>query len=164
MLNTAIASQNLSRSETCRYFKQILNTSPMQYVIDYRIKQSLVLLHDPESSVTDVGYRVGFNSTSYFIDKFRDAMNMTIGHADLVSTSHLNLLPYLTFQPVYEKKPESFRLLPSPVYSSVPHRTFNTSSGYCFLYINKKCIYCILISCQKNIRSVYNKKESSEAT
>lgn len=68
---------NLSRSETCRYFKQILNTSPMQYVIDYRIKQSLVLLHDPESSVTDVGYRVGFNSTSYFIDKFRDAMNMT---------------------------------------------------------------------------------------
>ncbi|WP_237566348.1 AraC family transcriptional regulator [Paenibacillus sp. EZ-K15] len=68
---------NLSRSETCRYFKQILNTSPMQYVIEYRIKQSLVLLHDPESNVTDVGYRVGFNSTSYFIDKFRDSMNMT---------------------------------------------------------------------------------------
>lgn len=68
---------NLSRSETCRYFKQILNTSPMQYVIEYRIKLSLVLLHDPESNVTDVSYRVGFNSTSYFIEKFRHSMNMT---------------------------------------------------------------------------------------
>lgn len=68
---------NLSRSETCRYFKQMLNTSPMQYVIEYRIKQSLVLLRDPESNVTDVGYRVGFNSTSYFINKFRHSMNMT---------------------------------------------------------------------------------------
>ena len=31
----------LSRSETCRYFKQILRTTPMQYVMDYRIQKAL---------------------------------------------------------------------------------------------------------------------------
>ncbi|MEY2195341.1 helix-turn-helix domain-containing protein [Neobacillus sp. BF23-41] len=27
--------------------------------------------------MTEIAYQVGFNSTSYFIDKFRDSMNMT---------------------------------------------------------------------------------------
>lgn len=67
----------LSRSECCRYFKRILKTTPLNYVIDYRIQKSLILLQQPQSNITDVAYQVGFNSTSYFIDKFRKAMNMT---------------------------------------------------------------------------------------
>lgn len=67
----------LSRSECCRYFKRILKTTPLHYVMDYRIRTSLVLLQDADSNVTQVAYQVGFNSTSYFIDKFRKAMNMT---------------------------------------------------------------------------------------
>lgn len=67
----------LSRSECCRYFKRILKTTPLNYVIDYRIQQSLALLQQEESNVTEVAYQVGFNSTSYFIEKFRKSMNMT---------------------------------------------------------------------------------------
>lgn len=67
----------LSRSECCRYFNRILNTTPLSYVTDYRIQKSLVLLQEAESNVTEVAYRVGFNSTSYFIDKFRKSMKMT---------------------------------------------------------------------------------------
>ncbi|WP_243386167.1 AraC family transcriptional regulator [Bacillus kexueae] len=67
----------LSRSECCRYFKRILKTTPLNYVIDYRIQQSLALLQQEESNVTEVAYQVGFNSTSYFIEKFRKLMNMT---------------------------------------------------------------------------------------
>ncbi|SMF84674.1 AraC-type DNA-binding protein [Paenibacillus uliginis N3/975] len=67
----------LSRSETCRYFKRMIKTSPLSYVIEYRIQQSLDLLRRPESNVTEVAYQVGFNSTSYFIDKFSKSMNMT---------------------------------------------------------------------------------------
>lgn len=67
----------LSRSECCRYFKRILKTSPLSYVMEYRIQKSLVLLQDAESNVTEVAYQVGFNSTSYFIDKFRKSMDMT---------------------------------------------------------------------------------------
>lgn len=62
---------HLSRSECCRYFKRILNTTPLNYVMDYRIQKSLQLLQNPEANVTEVAYQVGFNSTSYFIEKFR---------------------------------------------------------------------------------------------
>lgn len=67
----------LSRSECCRYFKRILKKTPLNYVLDYRIQKSIILLQQPESNVTDVAYQVGFNSTSYFIDKFRKSMGMT---------------------------------------------------------------------------------------
>lgn len=67
----------LSRSECCRYFKRTLNTTPLSYVANMRIQKSLVLLQGEEWSITDIAYQVGFNSTSYFIDKFRKSMNMT---------------------------------------------------------------------------------------
>jgi len=67
----------LSRSECCRYFKRYLKCTPLNYVIDYRIQKSLHLLQQGDSNITEVAYKVGFNSTSYFIDKFRKAMNMT---------------------------------------------------------------------------------------
>ena len=77
LLDDIARAGQLSRSECCRYFKRILNTTPLNYVTDYRIQKSLILLQQPESNVTDVAYQVGFNSTSYFIDKFRKSMNLT---------------------------------------------------------------------------------------
>ncbi|MGN7413753.1 AraC family transcriptional regulator [Paenibacillus sp. SAF-068] len=67
----------LSRSETCRYFKQILRTTPMQYVLEYRIQRSIELLQLSEPSITEIAYEVGFNSTSYYINQFRKTMNST---------------------------------------------------------------------------------------
>ncbi|MFC9710006.1 AraC family transcriptional regulator [Paenibacillus sp. NPDC056933] len=67
----------LSRSETCRYFKQMLKTTPIQYVIDYRIQKSVELLQLQERSITEIAYEVGFNSTSYFINQFRKTMQIT---------------------------------------------------------------------------------------
>lgn len=77
MLNDIAGAGKLSRAECCRYFKRILKTSPLSYVMEYRIQKSLELLQDAESNVTEVAYQVGFNSTSYFIDKFRKSMHMT---------------------------------------------------------------------------------------
>ncbi|WP_205173522.1 helix-turn-helix domain-containing protein [Rossellomorea pakistanensis] len=77
MLDDIAKAGQLSRSECCRYFKRILKTTPLRYVTDYRIQKSLSLLQQAEANVTDVAYQVGFNSTSYFIDKFRKSMNMT---------------------------------------------------------------------------------------
>ena len=77
LLDDLARAGQLSRSECCRYFKRILKKTPLNYVTDYRIQKSLSLLQQPESNVTDVAYQVGFNSTSYFIDKFRKSMNMT---------------------------------------------------------------------------------------
>jgi AraC family transcriptional regulator, melibiose operon regulatory protein len=77
LLDDIARAGQLSRSECCRYFKRILKKTPLNYVTDYRIQKSLILLQQPESNVTDVSYQVGFNSTSYFIDKFRKSMTMT---------------------------------------------------------------------------------------
>ncbi|WNF24887.1 AraC family transcriptional regulator [Mesobacillus jeotgali] len=77
LLDDIARAGQLSRSECCRYFQRTLKKTPLNYVTDYRIQKSLVLLQQPESTVTDVAYQVGFNSTSYFIDKFRKSMNMT---------------------------------------------------------------------------------------
>ncbi|MCM3122823.1 MULTISPECIES: helix-turn-helix domain-containing protein [unclassified Mesobacillus] len=77
LLEDIARAGQLSRSECCRYFQRILKKSPLNYVNDYRIQKSLILLKQPESNVTDVAYQVGFNSTSYFIDKFRKSINMT---------------------------------------------------------------------------------------
>ncbi|WP_102272298.1 AraC family transcriptional regulator [Cytobacillus massiliigabonensis] len=77
MLEDIARAGGLSRSECCRYFKRILKTTPLNYVLEYRIQKSLILLQQAESNVTEVAYQVGFNSTSYFIEKFRKSMNMT---------------------------------------------------------------------------------------
>ncbi|WP_050183754.1 AraC family transcriptional regulator [Domibacillus robiginosus] len=77
MLDDIARAGQLSRSECCRYFKRMLKKTPLTYVTDYRIQKSLLLLQQPDSNVTDVAYQVGFNSTSYFIDKFRKSVNMT---------------------------------------------------------------------------------------
>ncbi len=77
LLDDIARAGQLSRSECCRYFKRMLKKTPLNYVTDYRIQKSLILLQQLDSNVTDVAYQVGFNSTSYFIDKFRNTMGMT---------------------------------------------------------------------------------------
>ena len=77
MLNDIAGAAQISRSECCRYFQRFLHITPMNYVIHYRIRQSLFLLQQQEKSITEVAYQVGFNSTSYFIGRFREIMHMT---------------------------------------------------------------------------------------
>lgn len=77
MLEDIAKAGHLSRSECCRYFKKFLNISPLNYVINYRIEKSLLLLQQPETNITEVAFMVGFNSTSYYINKFRKIMNTT---------------------------------------------------------------------------------------
>ena len=76
-LQQIATSGQLSRSECCRYFQQTMQTSPMQYVLTYRIQQSLILLQDEDYSITDIAYQVGFTSTSYYIERFKAVMNVT---------------------------------------------------------------------------------------
>lgn len=67
----------LSRSECCRYFQRVLQTTPMSYVKDYRLQQGMDLLQQSEESVTAIAYRTGFSSASHFISIFRSSMHMT---------------------------------------------------------------------------------------
>lgn len=77
LLKDIARAGQLSRSECCRYFKRVLKCTPLNYVIDYRIRKSLSLLQQDDCNITEVAYQVGFNSTSYFIKEFKKSMNMT---------------------------------------------------------------------------------------
>lgn len=61
----------------CRVFKEALGCTIVEYLTGYRIEKSLSLLRDPDLSVTETGYAVGFTDASYFIRKFREIMGCT---------------------------------------------------------------------------------------
>lgn len=70
-------SANVSRSECCRFFKQMTKSTPFEYLISYRINQSILLLRKSSLSITEIADEVGFGSVSYYIEKFRNQTNYT---------------------------------------------------------------------------------------
>ncbi|MCM3149639.1 AraC family transcriptional regulator [Bacillus pumilus] len=77
LLQDIARAGQLSRSECCRYFKDILKKTPLHYVNEYRVQQSLILLQETDFYITEIAYKVGFNSTSYFISMFKRIKNTT---------------------------------------------------------------------------------------
>ena len=55
----------------------MLRQSPMEYLRDYRLRQSLPLLTDTTLSVTEIAFRCGFNSSSYYTETFHRSMGCT---------------------------------------------------------------------------------------
>ena len=68
---------NISRSECCRFFKQMTKLTAFEYLISYRINQSIQLLRKSNLSITEIADEVGFGSVSYYIEKFRKHTNYT---------------------------------------------------------------------------------------
>lgn len=70
-LNALCSISNLSRSTFCHLFKEWTGKTFNRYVTDLRILQAMAMLKQPELSVTDVCYSVGFNELSYFCRIFK---------------------------------------------------------------------------------------------
>lgn len=62
---------NLSNSACCREFKKYMNCSIFEYITNYRLIRSEDLLIRTDESITDIAYKCGFGSASYFIRKFK---------------------------------------------------------------------------------------------
>ena len=60
-----------SKSGCLSMFKRYLNESPVDFLIDHRLKIGAKLLAETTLSVTAIAYQVGFSSTSYFSSRFR---------------------------------------------------------------------------------------------
>lgn len=67
----------LSRFHFSRAFKQSFGVPPHRYQSDQRIERAKVLLADPDYSVTEIGFDLGFSETSSFSTAFRRATGMT---------------------------------------------------------------------------------------
>lgn len=79
-LDDIAASISVSKSECCRCFKSMIQMTPFEYLMKYRIfEASKQLLDDREKkrSMADLALSVGFNSISYFNKLFRRYMNCT---------------------------------------------------------------------------------------
>lgn len=61
----------LSREYFCRIFSEVSGTSPIDYLNQYRVKQSTLLLRDSSLTVSEISALCGFHSCSYFNKMFR---------------------------------------------------------------------------------------------
>ena len=53
-----------------------MKESIFEYILHYRIQQSLYLLQDKELSILQISLKVGFSSTSYYSKLFKKYMKM----------------------------------------------------------------------------------------
>jgi len=72
------ASAEISVSTLLRLYHDILHTTPIQYVLKYRLEQIRDELSiDPYSSIAEIAYSFGFNDISYFNRCFLKAYSET---------------------------------------------------------------------------------------
>ena len=62
----------MSRSNLLRKVKQLTKTSASQFIRQVRLKKAMEMLKQTSFNVSEVSYRVGFGSTSYFIKCFHE--------------------------------------------------------------------------------------------
>lgn len=73
-LDDIAAQVNICPSECCRFFKKHMQVSLFDYLLNYRIEQSLSLLAKGNTSITEIAGQCGFSSSSYFSRVFREKM------------------------------------------------------------------------------------------
>ncbi|MCR5023041.1 MAG: AraC family transcriptional regulator [Lachnospiraceae bacterium] len=66
-INDIAADADISVSTLLRLYHDILHTTPIQYVLQYRLEKIREeLLSYPDSAISDIAYSCGFNDISYF--------------------------------------------------------------------------------------------------
>lgn len=55
----------------CKFFKNMTGTTPVNYLMEYRIERAARKLLGTDLSVTQIAYDCGFNDVSYFIKTFK---------------------------------------------------------------------------------------------
>ncbi len=78
-LEKLAALATMSPAYFSRFFKKVTGFSPINYVSRYRIDRAKGLLADPDLSITEIAFRVGFSSQSYFNRTFQNYTGMNPG-------------------------------------------------------------------------------------
>ncbi len=71
------SSAEIKESECLRCFKNILHTSPIKYMIQFRLEQSANLLKTTELTITAVAMQCGFSDVSYYTKCFKERYDCT---------------------------------------------------------------------------------------
>lgn len=70
-LDDIASAGHVCRSKCCAIFRQYMNTSPMDFLNQYRLEISCHLLAGKASSITEIALSCGFSHNSYFSQLFR---------------------------------------------------------------------------------------------
>ncbi len=73
-------SVHISKSECCRCFKRVLQFTPIEYLMRYRILKAVTMMQDNDPSyrnISDLAFNVGFNNVSYFNKVFKQYVKCT---------------------------------------------------------------------------------------
>ena len=68
---------NVSSRHVNKIFKDETGTTISDYVFEKRLSRAKVLLVESNSKIEDIALKVGFNTTHYFIKKFKEKYGMT---------------------------------------------------------------------------------------
>ena len=71
---------NVCKSECCRCFKRVLDLTPIEYVVRYRVYTAAFLINDPSRNrdeIATIAISVGFNNISYFNKMFKKYIGET---------------------------------------------------------------------------------------
>ena len=71
------AAAGISVRECTRCFRRSIETSPMAYLNQYRLRAACRMLRETAESVLTISEKCGFSSPSYFTRAFRDALHCT---------------------------------------------------------------------------------------
>ncbi|MDP4182633.1 MAG: AraC family transcriptional regulator [Bacillota bacterium] len=64
----------MSEGQFCNAFKEVMNITPIAYVIRHRILKSCALLTETDWKIADIAKDVGFSNISYFNREFKKAI------------------------------------------------------------------------------------------
>ena len=64
-------------SSCTRVFKRYLHRTPVNYLIEYRLKKAKELVTDSEMKIRDICLETGFRGVSYFIEMFRKSYGVS---------------------------------------------------------------------------------------
>ncbi|MEI6555157.1 MAG: two-component regulator propeller domain-containing protein [Paludibacter sp.] len=77
-VNVFASEMMMGRTAFFQKLKGITGQTPNEFITSIRLKKSLeLLISEPEMSVTDIGYKLGFSSPSYFTKCFREVFGVT---------------------------------------------------------------------------------------
>ena len=76
-LENIAAHIGLCKSECCRLFKRYMKVSLFEFLLEYRIEQSLELLIHTNCSIVEVAEKSGFNDSNYYSKVFRKIKGCT---------------------------------------------------------------------------------------
>ncbi len=70
-------SASISKSECLRCFRQVLDTTPLRYVNQYRLMVAARNLIETDWQISEIGYSCGFKEMGYFSAQFKKKYEMT---------------------------------------------------------------------------------------